>query len=181
MATLTNTLEVPEKVTVTIKENIVTVKGPKGEVIKTLNLPTVTLKVEGNMIHVDTTIKRPNKNQKMYINTFASHIKNMIRGVQHPYKASLKVCSGHFPITVAVEGTSVVVKNFLGEKSPRKSTIMSGVKVVVQGDIITLEGADIDHVSQTAARIEQSTRITNRDRRIFQDGCYIIQKPGDEE
>ena len=54
---------------------------------------------------------------------------------------------------------------------------MQGVKVNIQGDIIIVEGLEIEKVSQTAARIEQATRLTKVDRRVFQDGCFIIEKP----
>ena len=49
---------------------------------------------------------------------------------------------------------------------------------VIKGDIIIVEGIDKELAGQTAARIEQSTRITNKDRRVFQDGCYITDKAG---
>ena len=163
-----------------LKGTLLTIKGSKGSIDKTFYYPSITLTHSNNTLLLSTKLSKPNKNIKMYINTFAAHINNMIHGVQHPYKATLKVCSGHFPITVTSEGQTVVVKNFLGEKSPRKAFILPGAKVIVQGDQITVEGVDIDAVSQTAARIEQSTRITNRDRRIFQDGCYITLKAGEK-
>ena len=37
-------------------------------------------------------------------------------------------------------------------------------------------GSDRDGVAQTAANIEQATIVRNRDRRIFQDGIYLIEK-----
>ena len=83
-------------------------------------------------------------------------------------------------MNVTVDSSNVMIKNFLGEKVPRKARILDGVKVQVQGDIILVNGLDKEKVGQTAATIEQTTRITNKDRRIFQDGCYIISKPGDE-
>lgn len=174
-------LEIPQGIEVKVEGQIVKVKGPKGTVEKKLHHPTLVITAEGKELWIRCKIKKPNKNNKMQINTFRAHIQNMIVGVQKPYKATLKVCSGHFPITVSMEGNKLLIKNFLGEKSPRKAAIDPGAKVTVQGDQILVEGSDIDAVSQTAARIEQSTRITNRDRRIFQDGCYITAKPGDEE
>ena len=174
-------LDIPAGVEAKIEGQLVKIKGPKGQVEKKLHHPTVAILVEGKHILIKSRLSKPNKNNKMQINTFRAHLQNIINGVQKPYKATLKVCSGHFPITVIVEANNLVVKNFLGEKSPRKAAIIPGIKVTAQGDQIIVEGADIDGVSQTAARIEQSTRITNRDRRIFQDGCYITSKPGEEE
>ena len=46
--------------------------------------------------------------------------------------------------------------------------------------MIIAKGANIEIVSSVASDIEQLTRITNRDRRIFQDGIYITHKAGKE-
>ena len=128
MAACDISLTVPEKVTALIQGTFVTIKGPKGQIQKKLSRPTIIIIAEGNEILLKTTLAKPSKKEKMYINTLHAHLNNMIKGVQKHYRAQLKVCSGHFPITVAVEGTNLVIKNFLGEKSPRKAAIMKDVK-----------------------------------------------------
>jgi large subunit ribosomal protein L6 len=50
--------------------------------------------------------------------------------------------------------------------------------VNVKGDIVDLTGANVEDVGQTAANIERATKIKGFDPRVFQDGIYIIQKPG---
>jgi large subunit ribosomal protein L6 len=42
---------------------------------------------------------------------------------------------------------------------------------------VTLSGPSIEDVGQTAADIEQLTRVTDKDTRVFQDGVYIVDKP----
>lgn len=84
-------------------------------------------------------------------------------------------------MTVTLDGSTVSIKNFLGEKVPRKARLSKDIKVQIQGDIIVVTGLDKEKVGQGAATIEQTTRITNKDRRIFQDGCFIILKPGVED
>ncbi|PIN72255.1 50S ribosomal protein L6, partial [Candidatus Woesearchaeota archaeon CG10_big_fil_rev_8_21_14_0_10_45_5] len=69
--------------------------------------------------------------------------------------------------------------NFLGERKARTMKIPAGVKVTVDASTITVEGADKEITSQTAARMEQICIIKNRDRRIFQDGIYITEKAGE--
>ena len=54
------------------------------------------------------------------------------------------------------------------------------MKVNVKGTDIIVEGVDIEKVGQAAGKIEQLCRITNKDRRIFQDGIYIVEKNGKE-
>ncbi len=174
------TVPLPEGVTARLDGTTFSVKGSKGETTRLLYHPRFTMALANNAITVTCTEPKPARNDKMMINTFRAHIRNMIYGVQNGYTAKLKICSGHFPITVTVDKNTVLIKNFLGEKSPRKATIYPGVKAKIEGDIITLDGVDKDAVGQTAARIENSTRITNRDRRIFQDGCYITLKAGEE-
>jgi large subunit ribosomal protein L6 len=41
---------------------------------------------------------------------------------------------------------------------------------------VTVTGIDKESVGQTAANIERSTTVKNRDRRVFQDGIYLIHK-----
>jgi large subunit ribosomal protein L6 len=79
-------------------------------------------------------------------------------------------------MNVSVAGSELIIKNFYGEKVPRRSRIVQGVTVKVEGDVVKVEGCDIEKVGQTAANMEKATRITNRDRRIFQDGLWITSK-----
>jgi large subunit ribosomal protein L6 len=47
----------------------------------------------------------------------------------------------------------------------------------VSGEEVTLRGPNKEDVGQTAADIEQLTRVTDKDTRVFQDGVYITDKP----
>ena len=171
-------INIPEGIEISSDGIIFKVKGPKGTIVKKIYHPEIDLNINGNKINLKPKDKRTNKNYKTLIGTFRAHLLNMINGVQNGYEYKLKVCSGHFPMSVGVEGHKILIKNFMGEKVPRKAGIIDGVSVQVSGDIITVTGLDKEVVSQTAARIEQATKITNRDRRVFQDGCYLISKAG---
>ncbi len=166
---------IPEGVKVEIVNGTVKVKGPKGENERTFTYKNVKIQVDnGNVV---ISAKKPTKREKTMIGTFKAHIKNLIKGVAEGYTYKLKICSTHFPITVNVEGREVVIKNFLGEKIPRRCKIPEDVAVKVEGSTITIESVDIEKAGKAASIIEQTTRITNRDRRVFQDGIYITEKP----
>ena len=81
-------------------------------------------------------------------------------------------------MTVNHQSNEIIIKNFLGEKIDRKSKVLEGVNVSIDKDIITLSGNDIELVGQTAANLEKTTKIKNRDRRRFQDGIFLIEKSG---
>ena len=83
-------------------------------------------------------------------------------------------------MTVKIEGSKLIINNFLGEKEKRFASIVPGVKVDVKGQQIILSGADVESVGQSAANIEKATWVANRDRRVFQDGIFITSKDGEE-
>lgn len=171
-------LELPEGVSATYQDGVLSVKGPKGEVAKVLKNPRVEIKIDGKKISIIS--KRATKREKCIVNTFASHVKNMMNGVQEPYVYKLKICSGHFPMNVSVQGDQFIVKNFLGEKSPRTLRLKGDAKVVVKGDTIEVESCDKEAAGRAASDIELLMRVGGRDRRIFQDGIYLIVKAGKE-
>ncbi len=77
---------------------------------------------------------------------------------------------------VAISGNTITIDNFLGEKATRTAAIADGVEVKVKGDIVTIEGNNVEHVGQTAANLEKATVVKGRDIRVFQDGVYTISK-----
>lgn len=168
-------IEIPEGVEVNVGERVINAKGPKGSNQRKWADQKIKVSVEGREV-VFMVADKPTKRERRSVGTLRAHVKNMLRGTKEGFRYKLKICSGHFPMNVSVSGNEFVVKNFLGEKTPRKVKIIPGVKIVVQGTEVTVEGIDKELVSQTAADIEQLTRRTNYDKRIFQDGIYIIHK-----
>jgi large subunit ribosomal protein L6 len=169
-------VDIPQGVTVSVNGPKVTVKGPKGEVSKTFQLDRMTIEKKDNQVVLTMPSKR--KGDKAVLGAANAHVVNMIHGVTNGVVYKMKVIYSHFPMNVKVQGPKLVIDNFLGEKHPRKTDILKGVTVEVKGQDVTLKGASIEDVSQTAANIEQITRITARDLRVFQDGIYITEKDG---
>ncbi|MBN2111521.1 50S ribosomal protein L6 [Candidatus Woesearchaeota archaeon] len=169
-------VEVPKGVEVKLEKGLITVKGAKGECKRVFADPKVTIKVEKESVVVSA--KSTTKREKTKVGSYAAHVKNMIKGASQGHVYKLKICSGHFPMNVAVTGKDFIVKNFLGEKHPRILKLKEGVKVTIDGEIITVEGCNKELAGQVAADIESLTRITNRDLRVFQDGIYMTNKDG---
>ncbi len=168
----------PEGVTATYQDKIMTIKGPKGEVARLLRDPMVKIESKDNTITI--SCKKATKREKRVINTFMAHVNNIIKGVQEPYQYKLKICSGHFPMNVSTTADQLIVKNFLGEKSPRAIKLKKGVTVKIEGDNITVESSDKERAGNMASDIELLTTKRNRDLRIFQDGIYLIEKAGSD-
>ena len=171
-------IEIPEGVEVNVNGSSVTVKGHEGEVKKDFNIGKLDFKKENNKIIIGH--EKSTKSEKKIMNTITAHINNMIKGVQKKFEYKLKICFSHFPFTVEIKGDLAIIKNFLGEKIPRKVRIPQGAEVKIDGKIITISSFDKEIAGQAAANFEIATKIRNRDRRIFQDGIYIINKAGRE-
>lgn len=161
----------PEGINAELKGDILKLSKDTNSIEKKLYYP---IKVQGNVIKIEC--EKSTKNQKKLIKSAAAHIRNMIAGLGKKYVYKLQICSVHFPMTVAVKGSEVSVKNFLGEVKDRKAKILPGVVVKIEKEIVTVESCDKEKAGQTAANIETMTRICNRDRRVFQDGIYITEK-----
>jgi len=176
---LTREIVLEKGVSATLVNDVLKVKGPKGEVERGFVHPRVKITLDGNKVMLKAI--KGTKREKTMIGSFEAHIVNMVKGVVEPHVYVLKICSGHFPMTVTVSGQELSIKNFLGEAVARKVELIKGVDVKVNGVEITVSSVDKEAAGLVAARIENVCRITNRDRRIFQDGCYMIKKAGRSE
>lgn len=170
-------IEIPEGVSVSVTGREVSVKGELGENKKEFDLGKLKIEIKENKIKIGN--EKSTKREKKMINTIVAHLNNMMKGVQEKFEYQLKVCSGHFPMTVKVEENKAIVKNFLGEKKDRAVTLKDGAEVKVNKDIITVSSINKEIAGQVAANFEK-IKVAKKDRRIFQDGIYIINKAGKE-
>lgn len=168
----------PKGVEVKLDKAILILKGAKGEVKRDFSDKKISIGYAENEITLKAA--KFNKVSKKLIKSYAAHIKNMIKGSLEGHKYTLKICSGHFPMNVSTSNNQLVVKNFLGEKIPRTLDLKEGAAVKVEGDLIVVESSSKEIAGQVSADIEQLTKRTGYDGRIFQDGCYIISKDGKE-
>ncbi|WP_440771475.1 50S ribosomal protein L6 [Natronorubrum sp. DTA28] len=168
-------LEIPENVSVEIDHLDVTVDGPEGNVTRRLWYPDVSVELEDDTVAIESDNEDAKTNAT--VGTFESHIRNAFHGVTEGWEYKMEVFYSHFPMQVRVEGDDVVIENFLGEKAPRRTTIHGETDVSVDDERLVLSGPNKEDVGQTAADIEQLTRVNDKDTRVFQDGVYITEKP----
>jgi len=168
------TVEIPEGVDGTLEGRIVTIKGEKGELTRDFSHAPINIQLEGKTVTVQASW--PRKKEAALVGTVRSHIQNMIKGVTKGFTYKLKIVFSHFPITVKIKEKTLTIENFTGERNPRKAKIMGDTKVTVKGDDIIVQGINLEDVSQTAANIQNATKIRRKDPRVFLDGIYVYEK-----
>jgi large subunit ribosomal protein L6 len=168
-------LEIPDDVSAEVDHLELTVEGSNGSVTRRLWYPDISVSVDDGDVVIESDAD--DAKTMSTLGTFESHVRNMFHGVTEGWEYEMEVFYSHFPMQVAVEGDEVVIENFLGEKAPRRTEIHGDTAVEVNEEILTLSGPSVEDVGQTAADIEQLTRVKDKDVRVFQDGVYITQKP----
>jgi large subunit ribosomal protein L6 len=79
-------------------------------------------------------------------------------------------------MTVELKGRNVLIKNLIGERGIRKAKLIGDVEIKITEDDVIISGINLEHVSQTAANIQNATRLRGKDRRVFLDGIYVLKK-----
>ncbi len=170
-------IQIPNEISAEIREGFLILKKNDKEVKRKLN-DLINFKIIENKIIISSEKNR--RIEKRLFGTFSAHIKNMINGLTKGFIYKLQIANVHFPMNVIYnkEKNEIIVKNFLGEKKDRIIKLVPEVEVKIDKDIIELKGFDIEKTGHVATNIEKGTRVRNKDRRIYQDGIFIIEKPG---
>ena len=141
----------PAKVEVSIKDDVITVKGPKGELTQKLN-PALSIKVEDGHILVE----RPNDEREMRAQhgLYRSLIHNMVVGVSEGYKKELELVGVGYLATA----TGQVLELALGYSHAIYLRLPAEVKVEAKTErnknpLITLESCDKQLIGQICAKI----------------------------
>ncbi|XP_042210146.1 60S ribosomal protein L9-like [Homarus americanus] len=177
------TVTIPKTIAVSVKKRVVTIRGPRGTLrrsFKDMKLDMKTQKVKkGTVVSVDKWYG--NRKEVAAVRTVCSHIANMVTGVTDGFQYKMRAVYAHFPINCVISNNNqtVEIRNFLGEKFIRKVDMLPGVTISAsakQKDEFVIEGNCLESVSQTAARIQQSTTVKCKDIRKFLDGIYVSEK-----
>ena len=138
---------VPEKVTVELANNVVTVKGPKGTLTQTM-LKDITMKQEGNEI----TLERANEAAKAMHGTMNALIQNMIKGVTEGYAKGLEIIGVGYRFNV--QGNKLTIN--AGYSHPVEMMVPEGLTVEAVSDTeITIKGIDKVLVGEFAANVRK--------------------------
>jgi large subunit ribosomal protein L6 len=169
-------LPIPEGVQLSVEGRRIKATGPKGTLEEDFAHLPVQFALKDQTLRIYATWAR--KREVALVGTALAHVRNMIRGVTSGYTYKLKIVYAHFPVTVKVieKEKKLTIDNFTGEKTPRVAKIIGNAKVKVVGDEIHVQGNNLSDVSQTAANIQDGTRIPDKDQRVFLDGIYVFEK-----
>ena len=144
-------ITVPAGVSIQVKDNVVTVKGPKGELKQEIN-PNITVEIEGNVCNVT----RPNdeKENRAMHGLYRSLINNMVIGVSEGYKKTLELVG----VGYRASNNGQVLELSLGYTHAIYLGLAPEIKVQTvsernQNPLIVLESCDKQLLGQVCAKI----------------------------
>lgn len=143
---------IPANTEVSVAGNVLTVKGPKGTLTKPVH-SRVAVEVKDNEVTV-----APKDNSRLARSlwgTFSSHLRNMVEGVNEPFKKVL-VLEG-VGYRVEAQGPNTL-KLIVGYSHPVELKAPEGVEIAVEKNTITISGADKEKVGQFAAEVRATKK-----------------------
>ena len=139
-------ITIPEKTEASFSNGILTVKGPLGEISKALN-NVIEVRIENKEI---TLIPKNQSLDTLALwGTYASHIRNMLEGVNKAYEKKLIVEGIGFKSDVKGKELHLA----LGFSHPVMRVIPDGLKVTAEKNVITVTGIDVEKVGQFVAQV----------------------------
>ncbi len=139
----------PAVVTADVKENIVKIKGPKGELTLEVH-PKVKVEVKDSELIVSVG-KPDNKQERALWGLFRALLNNMVTGVTAGFTKVLEVNGVGYKASSS--GTKLNMS--LGYSHPVDMDIPQGLEVKVEKNVITITGADRQLVGQFAAVVRE--------------------------
>ena len=142
-------LDIPQGVTVTVTDNTVNVKGPKGELNYTFD-KNISVIVEENV--VKTTRPNDEKQIKSLHGTTNANIANMMTGVSEGFKKELEINGVGY--RCAVQGKNIDLN--VGYSHPVKMEVPEGLTVTSESNTeLNISGIDKQKVNEFAANVRK--------------------------
>lgn len=142
-------ITIPNGVTVTVANHILTVKGPKGELQRKFR-DDVVIKTEDGQLTVSKSDKG-SKNADAMWGLYRSLFSNMVIGVSEGFSKKLEINGVGY--RASVSGSKLVLS--LGFSHPVEYLLPSGIAASVEGNVITLSGADKELVGEVASQVRR--------------------------
>ena len=150
-------ITIPAKVTVSQKDNVVTVKGPKGELSQYVN-PDIKIEVNDGSL----TVSRPDdsKQNRAYHGLYRALINNMVIGVSEGYKKELELVGVGYRVT----NTGNLLDFSLGYTHNIYMMLPPEIKVETKSErnknpLVILESADKQLIGQVCAKIRSFRKV----------------------
>jgi large subunit ribosomal protein L6 len=143
---------VPKGVTVQVQGNTVAVKGPRGELRRSLH-PDMQIALKDDQF----TVARPSeeKRHKALHGLTRTLVQNMVEGVSKGFSKSLEIQGVGYKAEAKPYGVNLIV----GFSHPVKYEAPKGIKISVDNNVmIKVEGPDKELVGQVAAELRQVRR-----------------------
>ncbi|HVY72616.1 MAG TPA: 50S ribosomal protein L6 [Candidatus Paceibacterota bacterium] len=165
-------IQIPAKAEVSVADNTIAIKGPKGSLSKpTHRLVSVEVGAEG----VQVAVRGDSLEARALVGTYASHVKNMLKGVTEGYSKKLLIEGVGYKWEM--EGKNL--KLSLGFSHPVIVAIPEGLTVKPDKGALTIEGHDKEAVGQFAANIRAMKKPEPyKGKGIRYDGEVIRRKQG---
>ncbi|MFA5574512.1 MAG: 50S ribosomal protein L6 [Brumimicrobium sp.] len=170
-------INIPSGVEIKINGNLLTVKGPKGELSQGFD-PAISVKIEEGTLTLDRESDAPDHRAKHGL--YRSLFSNMVTGVTEGYKKVLEVIGVGF----RADAQGQILTLSIGYAHPIVFEIPQEVKVTAQTDkgkapVVTLESADKQLVGQVAAKIRSFRKPEPyKGKGIRLQGEYVRRKAG---
>lgn len=166
-------IEIPQGVTITLENGVMTVKGAKGTLTRAFDVNSVAITASEK--EVILTPNEEAENAQSLWGTYASHVKNMIEGVTDGFLKQLEIEGVGY--RAEAQGNKLVLN--VGFSHPVEKVAPEGVTVAVEKNLITVSGADKEAVGQFAANV-RAVRVPEpyKGKGIHYVGEYIIRKQG---
>lgn len=166
-------VKIPANTEVKIAGDVLTMKGPKGELSRSFKFDLVSINLQGD--EATFTPKTEDISTKALWGTYAAHFKNMLKGVNEGYEKKLTLEGVGFKSEVAGN----TLKFALGFSHPVIMDIPATLKVTAEKNVITISGTDKEAVGQFAAKVrDQKPPEPYKGKGIRYEGEYVRRKQG---
>ena len=150
-------ITIPPKVTVSQKDNLITIKGPKGELSQQIN-PAIKIEVDNNIL----SVSRPDdeRQNRAFHGLYRALINNMIIGVSEGYKKTLELVGVGYRVT----NTGNILEFSLGFTHPILLQLPNEIKVETKMErnknpMVILESVDKQLIGQVCAKIRSFRKV----------------------